>query len=315
METLQCMRVWGSNQAFDTELSAGGLDLRLICRPFERAEAGGDVTYISACATGRISRLLVADVSGHGAEVAGVADQLRILMERSVNRIDPRKLVEEMNERFTELAESQVFATAVVLSYFAPTRHLSICNAGHPAPLLYRAGTGRWEALAQKPRAGTRVDLPLGFLEGVSYSCLRFRMKRGDRVLVYTDSLFEAKDPAGEPLHLPGLCKAVGSLDPSDSGKLVPALLDRIESLDEGNLADDDVTAICLGSNDEGVEPGVFPRLLAPWRIGGRALLAVLGRGSFAWPEWTLANVGGTFLAALNRRWRGPDGSVEWTEE
>ena len=31
---------------------------------------------------------------------------------------------------------------------FAPTRTLSVCNAGHPQPLVYRKATGRWGLLS-----------------------------------------------------------------------------------------------------------------------------------------------------------------------
>mgnify|MGYP003483393270 CR=1 FL=1 len=38
---------------------------------------GGDVVYASSCATGRITRLMVADVAGHGHTVAATAADLR----------------------------------------------------------------------------------------------------------------------------------------------------------------------------------------------------------------------------------------------
>ena len=57
------------------------------------ADAGGDVYYVSACATGRITRLLVADVSGHGANVRDTAISLRDLMRQYVNHIDQTRFV------------------------------------------------------------------------------------------------------------------------------------------------------------------------------------------------------------------------------
>src|SRR6187402_1776010 len=67
---MQCMEVWGGNQAFDSSLALPGLDAWVYSRPYGQSAIGGDVYYVSSCATGRIMRLLLADVSGHGAVVS-----------------------------------------------------------------------------------------------------------------------------------------------------------------------------------------------------------------------------------------------------
>ena len=94
-------------------------------------------------ATGRITRLLVADVSGHGEVVCALAGELRDLMRKYVNYLDQGQFVRSMNERFLRLSTHGCFATAVVTTFFAPTNHLSLCNAGHPPPLIYRAAAKR----------------------------------------------------------------------------------------------------------------------------------------------------------------------------
>jgi hypothetical protein len=116
---MQCMEVWGGNRVVDTAVSLPGLDAWIYSRPF-KSDAGGDVHYVSSCATGRITRLLVADVCGHGQAVASIAIQLRTLMRRFVNHIDQTRFVESMNRHFAEMAEAGSFATAVVNTYFAP---------------------------------------------------------------------------------------------------------------------------------------------------------------------------------------------------
>src|SRR5437763_9069649 len=94
---LQCMEVWGGNRSADAGVVMAGLDAWVYCRPFkDSGTGGGDVYYVSSCATGRITRLLVADVSGHGEKVSTVADQLRLLMRRYVNHIDQGQFVRSM---------------------------------------------------------------------------------------------------------------------------------------------------------------------------------------------------------------------------
>src|SRR4051794_16098285 len=110
---MHCMEVWGGNQTADRGVVMAGLDAWVFSKPFGGADGGGDVYYVSSCATGRITRLLVADVSGHGAAVCDVAGQLRGLMRKHVNQIDPARFVQSMNTQFAALAKAGCFATAV----------------------------------------------------------------------------------------------------------------------------------------------------------------------------------------------------------
>src|SRR5262245_26580361 len=128
--TMQCMEVWGGNQAVDNGVIMPGLDAWVFRQPFEGDDAGGDIHYVSSCATGRVTRILVADVSGHGQQVAKVAGSLRTLMRRYVNYIDQSRLVRGLNTEFSGLAGVGSFATAVVATYFSPTEQLVISNAG-----------------------------------------------------------------------------------------------------------------------------------------------------------------------------------------
>ena len=108
LHVMQCMEVWGGNRAIDNGVIMSGLDAWVFCRPFHAADAnagGGDIHYVSSCAAGQITRLLIADVSGHGAPVAKAADALRRLMSKFSNYVDQSRLLEAVNTRFGELSE------------------------------------------------------------------------------------------------------------------------------------------------------------------------------------------------------------------
>src|SRR5579863_7032449 len=129
---MQCMEVWGGSQLTVRGVAFGGLDAWVYSKPYGDAEHGGDVYYASSCATGRISRLLLADVTGHGESVAATAAELRTLMRRFVNHLDQNEFVRQLNRQFSALSQEGVFATAIVATFFAPCRRLAVCNAGHP---------------------------------------------------------------------------------------------------------------------------------------------------------------------------------------
>ena len=58
-------------------------------------------------------------------------------------------------------SEQGGFATAVATTFFSPTRSLSICNAGHPTPLLYRIDRRQWAGgrSCRRDLANTRTRL------------------------------------------------------------------------------------------------------------------------------------------------------------
>src|ERR1700722_19083859 len=101
---MQCLEVWGGNQVVDSAVVMSGLDAWVYSRPYGQSTDGGDVYYVSSCATGRISRLLVADVTGHGASVAGTAAKLRWLMRKYVNYVDQGRFVQSMNQQFMTIS-------------------------------------------------------------------------------------------------------------------------------------------------------------------------------------------------------------------
>lgn len=304
------MEVWGGNQAIDTGLSIPGLDVRVFSRPFgDHAGGGGDVHYISQCGTGRIGRFLVADVSGHGAAVAEVAGSLRGLMRRFVNYVDQSSFVARINQEFSRLADSGSFATAVVMTYWAPTDYLVMCNAGHPRPFWFHHRTGRWELLEPGRESAAGEDdgianLPLGILEPTTYDQVGAKLSPGDIILVYTDSLVEAKDPAGRMLGESGLAAILATLSPDDPSAFVHALRDRVDAHRGGSPPDDDTTILLLRHN--GSQPGRLSPL--QWLgVAGR-FLKLTGEsvreraGAIPWPQLRIDNILGTVLSSANRR-------------
>src|ERR1700675_2805989 len=153
-QQMTCMEVWGGSQLTTRRVEMGGLDAWVYSKPHGQAQRGGDVYYASSCATGRINRLLLADVAGHGNAVAATAADLRTLMRRFVNRLDQGEFVRLLNQQFGALSRQGGFATAVVATFFEPSRRLTVCNAGHPRPLLYRAAQRKWDFLGHDAPGG-----------------------------------------------------------------------------------------------------------------------------------------------------------------
>ncbi len=247
---MQCMEIWGGNEAASSALSTPGIDLWVHAEPFGEGESGGDIHYVSACAAGKIARIVVADVSGHGADVSELARALRGFMRKNINTPDQRKLTRQLNRAFHRTAKDGKFATALVVSYFAPTDELIMVNAGHPRPMLYRAGEGRWMVITEELRSeGKASGLPLGIIEPTEYAQQAVKLERGDMVVICTDSVTERRGEDGQLLGEEGLIDLLGGMDAGKPEELVEGLVARIKAMQNGEVVDDDLTVMLVHHN------------------------------------------------------------------
>jgi serine phosphatase RsbU (regulator of sigma subunit) len=251
-QTLQCMEIWGGIEPVESAVQTPGLDLWVYSRPFEGDEQGGDVHFVTLCGGGIITRMVVADVSGHGSSVAGFSSMLRSLLRKHINHKSQARLVERLNQEFAEMARLRRFATAVVATYLTSTDELAISNAGHPRPLHFRAADGTWSLfIPEAAGPGQLANLPLGLDDETHYGATRLKLGRGDLVVFYTDALIEAADGAGQLLGEAGLLEAARRLDPPSGSPdaIGRALLDSVARHRGQRPAEDDVTLVVLYHN------------------------------------------------------------------
>jgi len=306
VHAMTCMEIWGGNAATTRTVELPGLDAWVYSQPYQQAEGGGDVYFVSNCATGRITRLMLADVSGHGKAVSDTANTLRLLMRRYVNHIQQLKFVTSMNGEFANLAHAGGFATAVVATFLAPTRRLTFSNAGHPCPLIYTAQDQRWRLLEiQRDHEGHLCgpsDLPLGIFEEGTYAELELILGVGDLVRCYIDAFIESRGPGGDLLGSQAFLEIVSQLDGTQPETLPNLIVSQIAALYPGNLTDDDVTMLLFRATGEGTQIPLENRVMAPFRLlkGMIDSLWSGGRG-MPLPEISLANLGGPVIGSLNQ--------------
>lgn len=253
---LHCLEVWGGNSAQDNVVSVPGIDAHVVSRPYRGEGSGGDLHYVSTCVCGAASRFLLADVARHGSAAAGMASKLRKLMRRHINTPDQSRFTRTLSSEFGRLADAGRFATAIVSTYYAPSDHLIVCNAGHPRPLWWRAGERRWGTLdADAPGVRTIPaeeigirDLPLGIIEPTSFQQFAAPLERDDIVVYYSDALTETRVAPGRLLGEEGLLDLVAPLDGASPERLAPDLLARIDDVRDGP-PEDDVTVLVLHHN------------------------------------------------------------------
>jgi serine phosphatase RsbU (regulator of sigma subunit) len=246
--SMQCMEIWGGSHEADTAVSTPGLDIYVLSKPYQGAKSGGDVHYVSLCGGGITTRVIIADLSGHGEALADLALKMRALFRKNINRKSHLRLVESLNQEFSGIADADRFATAVVATYLASRDLFTLCSAGHPRPLRYSVTECRWSLLEEKNGTG-KSNLPLGIDDKAAYDEVTVVLEKGDIVLLYTDALIEAKSAAGKYLGESGLLDLVQRLDATEPASIGVQLLDQLKNYRGDSAADDDVTVLTLCQN------------------------------------------------------------------
>lgn len=144
------------------------------------ATVGGDL--YEAVVTPFGVRVLIGDVRGKGLDaVHHAATVLRAYRRRSSEVAELQRLAAEINDDVDGALSSDEFVTAV-FAELRPSGVLDLVNCGHPDPVcVSREGS----YLLQTSHRTT----PLGLAPTTHVD--RFRLEHGDRVLFYTDGLFE----------------------------------------------------------------------------------------------------------------------------
>jgi sigma-B regulation protein RsbU (phosphoserine phosphatase) len=243
---LACTEVWGGNRKVIRTVRLPSLVAWVASAPMDDGEGGGDLHYMSVCDFDLLSRVALADVSGHGRDVNAVTQTLHRLMRENVNAWDQSDFMRGLNEAFGQGGNGK-YATAVVMSFHRVKGRLSFSNAGHLPPLWYHADQSSWSWLEEgsEPQSKKVSGLPVGLIPGTDYRQTVVTLKPGDLVVLYTDGITEAENKAGQDLGRDQLLEWARQT-PADSPKAVgAALLRRLQAF-RGEGRNDDETLLVL---------------------------------------------------------------------
>lgn len=204
------------------------------------SEIGGDFFDYFVIGKDKLG-LLIADVSGHGVQAGMVTTaakaSLHTLLSLGVNT--PAGLLAGMNNAILATARQSLLMTCLIACIDTGENTLTIANAGHNFPYVFREGEKEPQLLE------TPVGFPLGFEWGYAYpeSCSSFGA--GDALFIYTDGIVECENGNGEELgyeRLPVLLQK--SMDPCATHLLHDSLLADAALFTGTTLFDDDVTTL-----------------------------------------------------------------------
>jgi hypothetical protein len=160
------------------KLPTPGFEVDTIYTPAN--EVGGDFFHVQSTGDGGLL-VVIGDVAGKGLKAAMNVSMLMGALRRTPER-NPAKILESLNRVLTG---SESFTTCQA-AWFGANGELTLANAGHLPPYL------------NSQEIALPGALPLGVLPDIRYEEVRLYLHPGDRILLLSDGVVEARRPSGE---------------------------------------------------------------------------------------------------------------------
>jgi sigma-B regulation protein RsbU (phosphoserine phosphatase) len=200
---------------------------------------GGD--YYDVLSFGEdVLALCIGDVSGKGMPAALLMSNFQAAVRAHASRtLAPADLCATLNEIVATNTDSDRFISFFYGVLDAPAGKFTYANAGHNAPILVRADG----QLARLEHGG----YVLGPLTGAVYEQCQTPIKPGDRIVMFTDGVTEARNESGEEFGEERLIELVVKSRKMDAARMKERIFEALLEFTRGEF-DDDVTIVALSA-------------------------------------------------------------------
>ncbi|VTS03199.1 SpoIIE family protein phosphatase [Tuwongella immobilis] len=209
---------------------------------------GGDYFDFVPLADGKIA-IMLGDVSGKGVPAALLMAKLSAEARYSVlAKPTISEAIATLNEQLmlADLHDRYVTFVAAVLD--PQTNEVTMVNAGHEAPLIYRGANQTLEPILPEEIAGC----PLCWLPNNEYQSYQFTLQPYDSIVLFTDGVIDAINAAGVQFTREGIYRVVVSDDVIGAERLTPKTIgERVISAVQKHAAGvsqfDDIAFVSFG--------------------------------------------------------------------
>ena len=231
----------------EPECSFGCLQAGFLLR--SAGKVGGDMVGLFPAGPGRMG-VYSLDVSGHGvasallsARAAGMFANIATERDgggwRSLAEASAVEIIEEINSRLLAEIETDLYFTVALTIIEEDTGQLELVQAGHPHPIVRRAGGG-----IEFVGVG---GLPVGLVSGATWQSVRLDLKPGDQLLLQSDGFVECPLPDGGMLGEEDLARLFLTAEfPGAPFDLLEHLLDQLCEFAGTTEFPDDVSAVLI---------------------------------------------------------------------
>ena len=183
--------------------------------------------------------LTVADVCGKGMGAALLtATTEAVSSALAESGSSPPEIFEKTSQFLYHRTTPDKYATAFIAAFRKDSSVVRYVNGGHATPLVLREG----DTVDQLAATG----FPLGMVPGAEYEAAEIDFAPGDLLVVYTDGITEAEDPAGEELGVDRFIELLQSWRHGPLEAIDQALEAELATFTQGAPSTDDRTLVLL---------------------------------------------------------------------
>jgi sigma-B regulation protein RsbU (phosphoserine phosphatase) len=199
---------------------------------------GGDFYDVLTLRDGRVI-VTLGDVAGKGSPAALLMALLLAVLRTLVDEeLEASALVERLNVQICRHSPSSRFITLFYAVYTPATGALTYVNAGQNPPLIRRLD-GRYERLGP-------TGVALGMFEHSTFGSVDTVLQQGELLVLYSDGITEAENPAGEPFEEAGLEMVVERCAGAGAAEISTEVLKAVERHAKDSRFADDLTILLL---------------------------------------------------------------------
>jgi len=224
----------------DTSRRVGEFRVAAVSVPCK--EVGGDLFDMAETDDGRLA-VMIGDVSGKGLPAALLMTAAVTVFRAELRRGGgPAELLSRMNAHFVPVLQGTMYITIAIGVWDAAGGRMRYASAGHVSP--YRLAPEGVEAI-------DCGSLPIGIDPETSYRERTIALRRGDRLIMYTDGAVECDNGDGTLFGFERFERALSELPARTAPeKQVQWLLERLPNA-ESRRWDDDLTIMVVAHEPE----------------------------------------------------------------
>lgn len=236
---IKCAEIWGGIENISADLCTNDTEISIYSHSSDGV-AGGDIYYFSVCSHDVLTRILLADLQGHGLEVTQLSHWICDILRENIDNPEGRSVFASLNHLLHKQGIKAI-TTAVLATFSAADFTLRFSSAGHSPGLFKAFDLSTWAPLSLTSTT-ERANLPLGVLEAMVYDEGVIHLRRGDRLVFYTDGVTECPSPQDEEFGEKRLREVLEADSTADVSAARDRLLAALVRHAQGNLTHDDTT-------------------------------------------------------------------------
>lgn len=185
--------------------------------------------------------IFIGDVSGKGVPASLImAQAISFFRIFSRQHQDPALVLSRLNKELSGKTSFR-FLTCIYLVIDTVDFQVTVSSAAHAPVYVFRQETGSIEEVE------LNAGLPLWVSEETDYEKIHFSLKEKDKIILFTDGLFEARNKRNQEFGTQAIKDVLMETGTKKASLILETMINRVNRFSQGHAQHDDITLIVAG--------------------------------------------------------------------